>query len=254
MFGKNTNLEASSPFIEVLKYVPIVEAKECIPEWFKNLKGLQRVPVIDIYNNQTNVSNELSPLFASAKFCPAINDILSTGFIIKMWCDAEIKVYPNGSVQHAFSSSFFKAESHSPLQYDGIIKNFTNLKLISPWHFTCNKKIDFYWSSPFYHTPVYEQNNIIIMPGLLNFHYNHVTNVNLLLPVKSEEYTIQLKAGQPLVHLLPLSKEQIKLSIKKISFDDFNTSTMSLKFYGTTSFKTKNLSKCPFAFLHKKSS
>jgi hypothetical protein len=252
IFNSNVNLRATSPYIEVLKYVPVVEAKECTPDWFKNLKGVQRVPVIDIYNNQATPTGELSPMFASAKFCPAINDILSTGFIIKMWCDAEIRVYPDGNTQHAFSSNFFKAESHSPLQYDGIIKNFTNIKLISPWHFVTNKKVDFYWTSPFYHTPVFEQNNIIVMPGLLNFYYNHVTNINLLLPVKSEEYTVQLKAGQPLVHLIPMTKDKINLAIDQISFDDFSTSTMNLKFYGTTSFKNKNLSKCPFAFLHKK--
>jgi len=254
MFNKKLVLEARSPIIEVLKYVPVVEAKECIPEWFRNLKGVQRVPVLDNLNNQMQFTGEMSPQFASAKFCPAINDILNTGFIIKMWCDAEIKVFPDGTSQYAFTSNYFKAESHSPLQYDGIIKDFTNVKLQSPWHFTTNKKVDFYWTSPFYHSPVYEQNNIIVMPGLLNFYYNHVTNINLLFPVRNEEYTVQLKAGQPIVHLIPLTKEKIKLNIDKISFDDFSTSCVNLKFYGTTSFKTKNLSKCPFSFLHKKNS
>lgn len=244
MFNKSITLKASSPYLQILDYLPITEAKEQIPEWSNTLKGIQRIPVVD----QTP---EMYEFFSSAKFCPAINDMLNTGYILRMWCDCEIRVFPDGRTQYAFSGPF-KASSHSSLQYEGIIKGFANVKLESPWHFATNKHVSFYWTSPFYHSSYFEQNNIVVMPGLLDFYYNHITNVNLLFPIKDNEYTVIIKAGQPLVHIIPLTKEKITLKHDKISFDDFHTSTFNLKFYGVNSFKKKHLSKCPFSFLHKK--
>ena len=63
------------------KVVPIVPAKEYIPDWWK------RVERIIANNNESDLKNK-----GTIKNCPSFPEYLTQGFVVPLWCDLHLQV------------------------------------------------------------------------------------------------------------------------------------------------------------------
>jgi hypothetical protein len=197
-------------------------AHKFMPNWFKSLP--QHIPIKNNYNVEFDIS--------SVKKCPGIRTNLFNGFIIPMWSDLYIKVMPDKT--YFFNSADGKStcHSHMPAQFKGFYDRHVHIKIISPWRIKTDREIKFYWTEPYYfHT---EPRDFVIMPALMEFYYQHTTNVHIFAPVKEEPYTIKLQAGEPLIQLIDTGDN--KLSIE-YDDPDFATFSQSYRVPGETTFR-----------------
>jgi hypothetical protein len=99
-----------------------------------------------------------------------------------------------------------------------------------------------------------EDYNFRVVPGVVDYRLNGFTNVNIMIPIENNEYTVP--AGVPLVHIIPLSDKRLKIKNHLISKQEYDMmSNHSTSFYeGWKSVKKlirKNdtrETKCPFGF------
>lgn len=184
------------------------------PDWLKKLKSFNMS-----FDENTGI-NFKSPTIHS---CPGIRDFIEIPIHIKMWCDATIKIWPEGIMTYKSThDSDFNCGVHGTDQYGkDIYQNRMAVKLISPWHIQSKSNTKFLMMESHYSSNFFRENGLFSSPGVLNFKDQASTNVHINFPVKSEPYEIQLKYGQPLVSLFPLSESKIKLHYKRVALDEF---------------------------------
>lgn len=155
--------------------------------------------------------------------CPGIRDFIEMPIHIKMWCDATIKIWPEGMMTFkATHDSDFNCGVHGSEQYgNDIYKNRIAVKMVSPWHITSKSNVQFLMMESHYSTNFFRENGLFSSPGILNFNHQASSNVHINFPIKSEPYEIQLKYGQPLVSMFPMTEGKINLEFEKTSFDNF---------------------------------
>ena len=64
------------------------------------------------------------------------------------------------------------------------------------------------WTSAFYNQ-LAELSAYHILPGIMDFKYNHGTNVNMFFPKVDNK--ILFKAGTPLAHIIPMSENKVEI-------------------------------------------
>jgi hypothetical protein len=94
------------------------------------------------YADPNIFSNFLKPI-STIKYCPAVQDIFSTGLVLKSWTDISIYVSTDGIVTSDVAdqslqslNSAFPGSSHPYVQRAGFLKNYAHYKLTSPFLFT----------------------------------------------------------------------------------------------------------------------
>jgi len=220
----------------VAEAFPIVEAKNYKPEWTKSA-------IKDLVDKKSKVINNDTGRFTHLAYCPGIFDLFKTGYIVPMWYDINIKTEkdkPGFSwtvANKAFSSlSDMKfIDTHSDRMTDFIPKRKGTIdnivKINTPW-------------------------NVIVPDGLKllclpisypdNFDYESTTGI--LDPSHSSEINIQMnwnvengerliKAGTPLMHIIPLSEEMFNLEVRTANEKDLQWVNI-LKYTKTFSFST----------------
>jgi hypothetical protein len=197
-------VEAYSPSGELIDLIPIVLAKDCLPSWYFNLaKNQEEIPTI--------------------RHCNGFKDLYNEGFIIRSWSDIDIQIKPNGKFMYDVASRNElpnPIEQHNiALQATGAWPDYINLKLVSPWWVRCNKVVKWAVIQPVWaqHDPA----EYTLVPGILEFRYQHMTNLNLIFKVKPEPYTVHIKAGQPLAHVIPLFEDDWSLEVKFLEAGDW---------------------------------
>lgn len=187
--------------LDVASVAPVTHANKCFPDWWKALPKQRR--------DKTN------RLVTTLKTCYGLTNHYSRGVIIPMWCDLEIELGPNADeYRYQYSDLKSTALVHSTSQRGSYLDPslYQHLKLDSPWRFYCDEKVDFIFQEPTWSMD--NLNNYRILPGTVDFRYQHATNINMMLPrdinnIKS--FIIPL--GQPLIHIIPCDNREIKLEI-----------------------------------------
>jgi hypothetical protein len=82
----------------------------------------------------------------------------------------------------------------------GFYNGYAHLKIVSPWAVKCDIETKFYWTTPyyFYNNPT----KYILAHGMMEYKYNHSSNINLFFPIEHEPYSFMFNAGDPLVHMI----------------------------------------------------
>ena len=70
-----------------------------------------------------------------------------------------------------------------------------------------------------YSTSVFRDEGIVIPPGIIDYTYQHSTNIHLSFPIRPEPYVIHLKHGTPLISMFPLTEKKINFSVELKPFD-----------------------------------
>lgn len=191
-------LTAYAPSTGLVDLFPVVKSRR--PSWFKHIKK-------DVSNN--------------VKGCAGFIDLYADSVTIPAWQDIKITVHPNGNAdinapQEQWSGVAFAEQLDN--QAPGVWPNHVAIKFISPWLMECNK--DVHWTMI---QPVWDQKapcDYIIVPGSLEFKYYNKSNIFALFPITDQTKEYHIKAGEPLVMLVPKFGEEFDLDCKFISHDE----------------------------------
>lgn len=237
-FQKEDNIvNVLTPIKNTFEYGEIESAKKAQPKWWKEMP-----PKFDDYANFSNNKDfdKFKRSITSVKGCPAFQDIFSTGFIIKSWCDIKIFVSPEGVVESYIADDSIRntppgsGSSHPYIQRAGVLKGFAHWKLHPPMFFKTKKYRKFLWKGAYWYNPYLIENNIHIVPGIIDYKTQSGANINMLLPIKSEPYELNFSFGDPLVHIIPLDNKPVKIVKKLISEEEYaRESNPHLKFNGS---------------------
>jgi len=160
---------------------------------------------------KTIKSDDNNNVVPTIKFCDGLISFYNTGIVIPSWFSLVIDIGDNNQKEYNWRSSNndFNDISHRYVQFKHFcLDNGFNFKIMSPWKFKTNRKINFVWSQPTWSI----RNNLFnycILPGVLNFKMQHSTHVNLFCQYDKEPKTINIEPLDPLVILHPLSDEEI---------------------------------------------
>lgn len=181
------------------------------PDWLRMIKKSFK-----IFNPHNSHYDEIPTI----KNCPGINYFMSEGIKFKLWADLKIRVNPSGEVDDlTYGIEMFRPFSqHDPLQFEHLYpQNKTAFKLHNPWIAKCNQDTKFLFVESHYSTNFFRENNMQIVPGIIDFKYQHSVNVHILIDKKEEPYDLFLPYGTPLFTLYPLSEKKINIDYELVT-------------------------------------
>jgi len=142
-----------------------------------------------------------------AKQCPAIQDIVSEGFIIPAWQD--IYFVKDGKFM-SWRTYADKDEVSSSIRFQGVgqltdmptnhLPDYGILKLISPYFFSTPEGYGIYFTDPFYHF----RKDIRCLPGIVEA--DKWGYVAFPFEILSDNFVME--AGTPLIHCLVYKREE----------------------------------------------
>jgi len=192
--------------INAYEYLPIRQAREFIPQWWKDIPNT-------VYD-ETSDYHTRGFTKTTMKRCPGIIEYYKKGFMIPLWSDVEIIVDSNinevgWSTATADKSS---VEQHPDFQRGNFLSsgNWFHNKLISPWMIETREPLDFLFLQP--HWNLDELNSDIVIPnGYTSFYKdNHSTHIQMFIN-RSTNRVINIDAGTPILHLVPLTEKKVKV-------------------------------------------
>lgn len=183
-----------------------VPAKKAIPDWYKDTPPF--------FNNKKMVISDDGVTDRTIKKCIPILDSISSGYIIKTYCDLEIS-NNDGIPYYRWAMSFDDEEVtinfHHPKQADKYpnkyingenpIPKFKNLfAIVTPKGYSC-----------LYIPPMHRENIISIIPGLVD---TDVYNLPVEFPfvLTDPNFTGVIPRGTPIAQIIPIKRESWKSS------------------------------------------
>jgi hypothetical protein len=200
----------SEIYKQICDVYPITPAKKIEKPWWKIMKTHYEL----FFHNRRREFTKKDP---TIKYCPGIYDFTNYGYIVPAWQDFQFFVDDEGRIdliQPLAMEKVNNVKSHSKEQVDTcpILDNSANdiLKIVSPWLISTPAGTSLMMCKPFYHY----SNDFDVCPGVLDSDIefllpNHEINIMLRFNVKNK--VIHIKAGQPLVQLIPFKRTNWKL-------------------------------------------
>lgn len=189
------------------------------------------------------------------RLCTGIKDLFTTGFIIPSWSEFKIEITKSGQISYVDKISAINntelLQHHNRIQYgSGIYFDRVHVKLLAPWYLTEKSGVKFTWNMCDWHRTD-NANDIRILSGMLDFKYQHQVNINAFI---RREATISYDAGDPLVHMIPVTDKKVNLKYHLV--DDNKMYAMTKNTMIETSYSNHRKlkahdiieSKCPFGF------
>lgn len=205
---------------EVLDLYPIDFTKKFIPKWFKD------APV--------NGSDNQIPT-GTLKGCVGVQDLFGSGITMPVWSEFIIFKKEEQQIHIEFSDHKTEVEFHSPKQWKYYLdeQNHFHFKIIPPWQIRTKKDTKFLFTG--FH---WELNPFLIhIPtAIVRFKHQHSCNINgFIKPHEFEKY--MFKTGKPLIQLIPLTENRIKLNYFLESPKEYFSDTNKMSLYFINSYK-----------------
>lgn len=186
--------------------VPIVPAVKALPDWVHKCK-----------EDYLKADRRLTHLFK----CPGIFELYNYGFAVPMWYDAIIKTQEDKfawigpeKLKHIrgddaedliTNHSYLTTAKHLPIRPHSIANI---IKIDTPWNIIAPKGLKFLMMA----YPYADSLEFEACPGILDPSISSEINVQLYWNVKNAEY--MLKAGTPLLLLVPLTSEKVTYEVR----------------------------------------
>ena len=164
----------------ILLETPVTKAAEQYPNWIKN------IPKTD---------------YPTVKKCPGVINLYKHGYILRAWTDMKITISPDGNCNYVTDYSKTKMGTHDKVQYPNFLDDHVHIKIQSPWMVKSlnNQKILAF--EPTWSYDVSKPWKLI--PGIANIgHEFTTTNPQMFFLLKPEEYVVEIKKGEPLIHFI----------------------------------------------------
>ena len=159
---------------------------------------------------------EFKGIAPTIKYCPGVIDFTNYGYIVPAWQDFQFWVNDDGQVEWIVPPRMRQISNifmHGAEQVDTcpILDNTASyiLKLSSPWYISTPKGTSLVMCKPFYHY----SNDFDVCPGVLDSDIDRASNkmINAFIRFNVRNKIIHIKAGQPLLQLIPFKRTNWKL-------------------------------------------
>jgi len=225
---KKVTLECFTNNSGIHEMFPISPARKFRPEWFEHISSAFKT------TNEFGVEHEAPTL----KRCDGLIKLYNNGWILPLWADFIIEteadgryrwITPHGAVRsQVHDADESTLDSHYPEQMGNMFDDYVHIKLIVPWYIREKTGVDFHFGGNTWGIKQH-WDDIIILPGILNFKSQHGANINMFM---KKERRIELKHNTPLIQCIPLSKA--RLEIKNILATDQEYKHLKQYAYGFT--------------------
>lgn len=224
----------------------IQKAKEFIPPWWKSLPS----------NNQVKTNNDpqskLTIKQANLKHCNGFRDLFAEGFIIPFWVDCQIEMLDDNRYYisgHDVLGVNINVAYHGREQTGNeLYPDCSQLKFGSPWLFHEKTGVKFSWNACMWNNTSY-LNDMHLLSGVLDFKTQRTTNVNAFIKKGS---IVKLNAGDPLIHLIPISDKKLTIKNHILSKEEFSkkfeVEYSALNYTNVKKVKQTSEKRCPFGF------
>jgi hypothetical protein len=193
---------------QVYEYAKIDYANKFIPEWWKETKGV------------------IQPDTLTIKRCQGFIDFYKTGIIIPSWFELDLTLTKNTDLKSmklvSSCDDLSTTGSHHYKQFELFSNNGNrqNIKLQSPWHLKTKENLNFTWSAPIWNSQD-TMFNLALLPAVVNYRYQHSTNINYLFERRDIEQKIKIMPQTPLVMLHPHTDKNIVIKNHLVSLEKF---------------------------------
>lgn len=216
-------------------------AKKFIPEWWKKTHK---------YENLVHPDGSEKYWYPrpSIKTCPGFIDLFKNGAIIPMWSEFAMEIGALGDTEYRWqwanedSSSVVHPASQYNYHYDP--KEYCHMKLHSPWIFRCNQDVDWLWSQPTWNMD--SLTDYTVLPGVINHKYIGTANINIFAFRKAEKRVLFIKAGQPIVHLAPMSNKELVIKSHVVDPSEMKRLEFGRRHFMRAYEENKKVRQCPF--------
>lgn len=233
-------------FLEVaqLNY-PIAPASKSYP--FKNISNFVEHKYIN--DPRSNLKIE----YPTIRKCDGVTDLYSNGFMLPAWDSFKIEVLNDQEHVIQSTANHVIGETHGRWQVgNDIYKGYAHVKVISPWFVKEKEGVKFTWNQPTWNKTE-NLTDCTILSAVVDFKYQFLTHVNMFIKTGA---IVGWDAGDPLVHLIPMSERRVKIKTHCIDIHEYEKirlSTLSMAHYSNHRnmkypdfFGTEK--KCPFGF------
>ena len=224
------------------EFAPIQLANQFVPEWWKALPKNYRI------------ANEHPPVpHSTMRKCAGLIDIYSTGLMIPLWSDLVIEIATNGDYSWKFADEESMNAIHNKEQAGTFFddNNVVHMKIVSPWLFSCNDDVKWYFTQPVWNHNLAK--DFCIPSGILEFKYQGSTHINTL--IRKQNCVISLPHGMPMAHVVPLSERPVKIKNHLLSAQEMvkkqpmqRSVVFENSYYKKRKLIQNKKSQCPFNF------
>jgi hypothetical protein len=209
---------------------PIFMANESFPDWWKPIKATTTTERYGIEHEQ-----------ATIKRCDGIIGLYSYGFCIPLWSDLIIESNTQGEFRFLYSSEDNPPiTTHTRNQFSSYFDNLIHIKIQSPWLIEEKTGVNFHFNQAAW-SLLHHSYHMNIVPAIINFKDQSSTHINLFMPKKQNR--IELVAGQPLLHIIPLSDKKIILKNHLISEEEHKRKLLTYSYMSSFVGRYKKLKK-----------
>jgi hypothetical protein len=189
---------------------PPISAAQCIPDWFKTVNAASPDTGIDPNLKLRGINTDVSR-------CPGLHDMMTQGHIIPLWCDYQVSVDPDGTVNWLAPDGMFKLASHPFEQLKGMPQNheYPALKFINPWLVRTPPGYSCLFQAPYYHF----EKRFSVLPGIVDTDIYHNAHLPTLLSVDPGQ-EIMIERGTPLVQVIPFRREKLGFDFREATDED----------------------------------
>ena len=228
--------------IQVYDLYKTQKAKHFYPKWWKDLEHT--------YQRKLNGIDVDSP---TIKTCNGFIDLYQQGFVIPLWNDIVIETDEN-DWKYAIQRNQTQIIWHEKKQLGRTFDNLLHMKIGSPWAFGEKTGVNFLFFRPFWNQ-IHLLDKMHVPPGVINYKFQCSSEINLFFPRKINR--IELFAGDPMAHIIPITQERVELRHHLISMDELerirakNFPNVFLKpylKYKKIREQNESQKKCPFGF------
>lgn len=193
----------------VIESNPIEIAAKFIPEWWRRMDKCY-------FTDREWIKNIPEP---TMKTCPGFLDLYKRGLIVPLWKDIELETKEDGGYSYVTTFGEDTIQSHNSNQYGNQFQDSIHFKFLSPWFFSEKTGVQFYFGNPFW-SHVGETVNTAATPAIATpGAKGMVVNVNAFYPRQNKRYS--LKAGLPMLHIIPLTEKNLIVKTHLISRSEF---------------------------------
>lgn len=222
---------------------PIRSANNFAPEWWKKTPKSYSPPPEP---NKVTVSGN------TIRRCAGVIEYYNkNNLIIPMWSDLAMDFGPqNWSYAFADHKSVLL---HHPQEMRGeYMPEYEHFKIASPWRLQEKSGVKFHFTQAFYNFD--DPAEILFPPGIVNYKYQHSTEINFFLKRTATVKRVLIEAGQPLVLLTALTDKEVEVKTHIISIEENTKRFDRLTAFHNHYIKEKKIQqqnerKCPFSFL-----
>jgi hypothetical protein len=230
------------------EYFKLDHATSFYPDWWKKLPK-EYVPDPPYGNGLIARS--------TIKRCQGLIDLYTNGIVMPLWTDLTCRLDPQSNPRQMWelfpANPDTEFKDHEVEQFQGFLdhKKYQHVKLYSAWMIKCKEDVKWTFNQPIWNFE--NLGDLTVLPGILDFKYQNSTNINLIL--KRDNHApkiINLTAGQPMVHMVPMDNRDIVINSHLVSKEEFNNFNRlsSLAFKFSHIYKNNKISRdkqeCPF--------